>query len=378
MRRVLREVGGVCVVLAFVSACEGPFLTSLTPDSGPQPVTQRDAFVADTGSRKDTGAVDTGLSRDAHGSRDGAAVDALVVDGASSGSGSGSGIDSGPAMPPSCAAAGSGAATCGAASDSCCASLPVPGGTYDRTYTNSSGMLSGQADPATVSGYRLDKYLVTVGRFRPFANAWSMGYVPPAGSGLHSYLNGGSGLVNSGAATTSYETGWVTAYNSSVAPTATNLLCTVDGGASPYATWTTSPGSHEDLPINCVNWWEAYAFCIWDGGFLPSEAEWEYAAAAGSDLNEYPWGETDPGTTSQYAIYGCDYPSGTGVCTGTAADYAPVGTASLGAGRWGQLDMFGELWEVILDSSGMPLGEPWVDSVCMDRNEVEKDVCGAG
>jgi len=35
-------------------------------------------------------------------------------------------------------------------------------------------------------------------------------------------------------------------------------------------------GSLRDLPVNDVTWYQAYAFCIWDGGFLPSEAEWNY------------------------------------------------------------------------------------------------------
>ena len=91
-----------------------------------------------------------------------------------------------------------------------------------------------------------------------------------------------------------------------------------------------------------MNWYEAYAFCIWDGGFLPSEAEWEYAAAGGSRQLEYPWGSTDPGTANQYAIYDYFY-------TGNASYVAPVGTASLGAGMWGQLDLAGELWEWNLD-----------------------------
>jgi formylglycine-generating enzyme required for sulfatase activity len=97
-----------------------------------------------------------------------------------------------------------------------------------------------------------------------------------------------------------------------------------------------------------VNWYEAYAFCIWDGGFLPSEAEWEYAAAGGDQQREYPWGSTDPGTGNQYAIYDCLYPSGSAKCTGVA-NVAPVGTAVKGAGRWGQLDMAGNVGEWILD-----------------------------
>jgi hypothetical protein len=90
-------------------------------------------------------------------------------------------------------------------------------------------------------------------------------------------------------------------------------------------------------------------FCIRDGGFLPSEAEWEYAAAGGSQQREYPWGSAAPGTTSQYAIYGCYYgASDAGACS-ILSDVAPVGTPPLGAGRWGQLDLAGNMWQWNLD-----------------------------
>jgi formylglycine-generating enzyme required for sulfatase activity len=233
-------------------------------------------------------------------------------------------------------ASGAGLTTCpaGTGSESCCTSLVVPGGTYDRTYTY--GNTSSYADPATVSGFRLDKYLVTVGRFRKFVAAWSGGYYPSSGSGIHTHLPGG-GLNATGGG---YETGWdATDWNNTtdIDPTTANLDC-----YSPYNTWTASVGSQENLPINCVNWYESYAFCIWDGGFLPSEAEWEYAAAGGSQQLEYPWGSTAPGTANQYAIYDDYY-------TGNATYIAPVGYAASGAGLWGQLDMAGELYEWNLD-----------------------------
>jgi len=183
-----------------------------------------------------------------------------------------------------------------------------------------------------------------VGRFRQFVAAWNggSGWTPPAGSGKHAHLNGGQGVANSGSAG-GFETGWVTSDDGNIAPTDTNLACQPG-----YATWTNGAGANERLPINCVNWWESYAFCIWDGGFLPSEAEWEYAAAGGSQQREYPWGSTAPGTGNQYAIYGCYYPSGSASCTGVT-NIAPVGTATAGAGLWGQLDLAGNIWVWNLD-----------------------------
>jgi sulfatase modifying factor 1 len=267
------------------------------------------------------------------------------------------GVDA--ALPPSCAPGGPGMTNCGPGgmgTESCCTSLPVPGGTYNRTYTNPGTGATGLANPATVSGFRMDKYLVTVGRFRQFVNAWNggNGYTPPAGSGKHTHLNSGNGLAATGGG---FEPGWdATDWNNTtdVDPTTVNLTSCIS-----YSTWTASPGSQENLPITCVNWWESYAFCIWDGGFLPSEAEWEYAAAGGGQQREYPWGSTDPGTANQYAIYDCNYPNGSGSCA-WVANIAPVGTATLGAGLWGQLDMAGDEWEWNLDWYAPPY------TVCTD------------
>jgi formylglycine-generating enzyme len=270
--------------------------------------------------------------------------------------------DAGP-PPPSCAAGGLGLTNCGpggSGTESCCTSLEVTGGTYYRTYTNDGSGPTGEADPAAVSSFRLDKYAVTVGRFRQFVSAWDNGngYTPPAGSGKHAHLNNGNGLAATGGG---YEPGWLASDDSNIVPNGDHLAPPQDA----YATWTASPGSQENLPINFVTWYASYAFCIWDGGFLPSEAEWEYAAAGGNQQREYPWGSTAPGTGSQYAIYAdtttgeCFYPSFT-PCAG-AANIAPVAYAAQGAGLWGQLDLAGDVWEWNIDSYSFSYVDPCTD-----------------
>jgi formylglycine-generating enzyme required for sulfatase activity len=242
----------------------------------------------------------------------------------------------------SCTAAGTvdGVNNCGPnGNESCGTSLYVPGGTYYRGDTTNY--------PATISSFRLDKYEVTVGRFRKFVDAWVGGWRPQAGSGKHTHLNGGQGLANTAGG---YEPGWNAAWtaylgapstgaSAGAIPLAPGAASRADWDAvlacdSTRSTWSTVAGSVERKPINCITWYEALAYCSWDGGFLPTEGEWEFAAAGGSDEREYPWGVSAP--TSDVAVF---------AATGTAG----VGSASLGAGRWGQLDLAGNVWEWTAD-----------------------------
>jgi formylglycine-generating enzyme len=272
----------------------------------------------------------------------------------------------------SCEASGKGLTNCGPNKESCCTSLEVPGGTYYRTYANydDGGVIlvadagrASLANPATVSNFRLDKYVVTVGRFRQFVKAWNKveggpGWLPAEGSGKHTHLNGGRGLVNVGTdGGVAHERGWLSSDDSKIDATDSALTLICDP-FDPYATWTTRAANHETLPINCVNWWEAYAFCIWDGGFLPSASEREYAAVGGRQQRKYPWGAEPPETlrtsapgnsfASPYANFAYGMPP------------APVGMATMGAGLWGQMDLVGEVLEWSLEWDA-PMVSPCID-----------------
>jgi formylglycine-generating enzyme required for sulfatase activity len=227
-----------------------------------------------------------------------------------------------------------------------CDSLEVPGGSFSRSFDD-----AGYGDPsftATVSPFRLDKYEVTVSRFALFLTAVELGQgLPGAWAGKHDFLNGGRGLVvGTGDAGPVYESGWDPSWAAGIATTASgwdaNLSCFP-------ATLATATSPNPSDPINCITWFEAYAFCIWDGGFLPTEAEWNYAAAGGSEQRVFPWGATDPQQDASLAKFGCGLP---GTCNDLAADIGTVNVDPGGAARWGQLNLAGNMAEWTLDWYG--------------------------
>jgi formylglycine-generating enzyme len=83
--------------------------------------------------------------------------------------------------------------------------------------------------------------------------------------------------------------------------------------------------------MNCLTWYQAFAFCIWDDARLPTEAEWEYAARGGDEERLYPWGYVPDSSRVNCA-------SGSVIRVGEAG-------AGRDSGRWGHVDLVGNVWE---------------------------------
>jgi hypothetical protein len=92
------------------------------------------------------------------------------------------------------------------------------------------------------------------------------------------------------------------------------------------------------LPMNCVDWYGASAFCEWVGGRLPTEEEWYAEASAGGTLT-YPWGNER--VSCGLAVWG-DGSKADGCGEGGPK---PVCSLTAGNSASGLCDMSGNLWE---------------------------------
>jgi sulfatase modifying factor 1 len=223
----------------------------------------------------------------------------------------------------------------------CCGSHVVPGGTFFRGYdVGTDAMFPTKANAATVSSFSLDTYEVTVGRFRAFIEAGKGAQSdPPA-------LGAGARTLNGMAD----QAGWTAAWTTSLETDTTKLRIALQCDADTQ-TWTDTPGANEALPINCITWFEAFAFCVWDGGFLPTEAEANYAAAGGDEQRAFPW--SAPASAIAIDCTYANYAGAGGHCVaGPSGNANRVGSESpKGDGRWGHADLGGNLWEWLLDWS---------------------------
>lgn len=126
-------------------------------------------------------------------------------------------------------------------------------------------------------------------------------------------------------------------------------------------------GQDDDHPAACISWQDAQAYVHWLNQTLspatpyrlPSEAEWEYAARAGSHTR-FPWG--DSMVEHQFNCWVCD----DGYAFTSPAGHFP-------ANAFGIHDMSGNVWEWVQDCyvghyhNASSEGAPWLTGACASR-----------
>ena len=135
----------------------------------------------------------------------------------------------------------------------------------------------------------------------------------------------------------------------------------------------------DDQPVINVSWIEAQAYVVWlsqetgERYRLPTEAEWEYAARAGSKTT-FSFGD-DVGELCDYSNHAdssTEYKWRNTYCSdGVSSQSASVG--SFRANKWGLNDMHGNVWEWVEDcwhkdySDAPSDGSAWTFEDCADR-----------
>lgn len=190
----------------------------------------------------------------------------------------------------------------------------------------------------TVSDFAVDAYEVTVARFRRF---WDAGHP-----------NILAGVPYPGAYV------WpVTETDVVTEPVALR--------GSNECTWTREVGSAELLPLNCLTLATAQSFCVWDGGRLPTEAEWEYLAKARPIAGlpaprRFPWGNNEDGVGCVVGQFGILCPGDLGYPFRAAGSYPAIGGLYDLAGNVAEMtaSAFWEYWQPSV-WGGVPRVDPF-------------------
>ena len=113
-----------------------------------------------------------------------------------------------------------------------------------------------------------------------------------------------------------------------------------------------SPAEFESFPVTGVTWFGADSYCSWRGARLPTEAEWEKAAAWDPDAfvaRRYPWGDEFNGQLTNFCDASCAAPQANGEFNDSLAEEGPVASFADGTSATGLFDMGGNVWEWVQD-----------------------------
>jgi formylglycine-generating enzyme required for sulfatase activity len=184
-----------------------------------------------------------------------------------------------------------------------------------------------------------------------------------------------------------------TLWNSGKLGTAEPEQATADQSFQSFCTWPAhaagvAPDAGNDaLPLNCIGYDLARAACQAEGGDLPSEAQWEYAARGRGAGYDFPWGYSDPPCCSS-SLSRVSSDGTPAECTGRGVEPAgshpisascdPNGDAHGDVSRDGILDLGGSLSEVTRDAARAYDAACWhsdgiaEDPVCVDSTTVQR------